>query len=115
MSTRGHVIRVLRATLAQGVLSGLVVGGLTGLLEVQALLSTTRGTASSFLLPSMLFYGALWTLVAVALGLLRLLSCSLFQRLLVPREPLARWYLAILIPLALVLVGGGHINMRYLP
>ncbi|MBI4004252.1 MAG: sulfatase-like hydrolase/transferase [Candidatus Omnitrophica bacterium] len=88
---------------------------MTGFLEVVVFLPNPTGTAHHFLLPAMLFYSVVWSVVALAFGVTLWLACRLFNRPLRPGEPLTRWYLAVLIPLGLFVIAGGHINMRYLP
>lgn len=108
-------LRVFGATLLQGLLTGAAIGCLTGLLEVTALLPKTGGTAINFLIPAMGFYGTVWAVLAVGFGVTLFVIARLFNKPVTAGEPLTRWYLAVLIPLSLFIVGGGHINMWFLP
>lgn len=115
MKKGSSTIRVFWTVLLQGLLCGVAVGCMTGLLEVAALLPTTRGTATNFFMPVMMFYGTVWAVIAVVFGVALFVICRAFNVSLTGGEHLTRWYLAVLIPLALFFVVGGHINMRFLP
>ena len=100
--------RVVSAFWTAG-LAGLLVGAGTAVVEVMVFLHSPTGAADRFLLPAIRFYACLWVSVAVLLGLIR----AFFWRAR-PAEML-RWHLSVLIPLALFLVGGGYINLWFLP
>jgi arylsulfatase A-like enzyme len=103
------------AIVVQGVACGIAVGCATGLLEVLALLRTTAGTAVNLLVPAMAFYSLVWSVVAVGLGVALYGFSRALRQPFVSGEPLIRWDLALCIPLAIFIIGGGHINMHWLP
>lgn len=112
---RVNALRLVGAMVVQGVACGIVVGCATGLLEVLALMRTTAGTAVNFLVPAVAFYSVVWSAVAMAFGVALYGISRALGRSLSPGEHLTRWYLALLIPLAIFIIGGGHINMHLLP
>ena len=61
-------IKAFFSILAEGLVVGLITGGVIGALEITVLLPTTGGTALNFLMPAVVFYGITLALLALLLG-----------------------------------------------
>lgn len=108
-------MRTGAGVLLRGAWRGLAIGCLTGLFEVMVLSPAPAGSKLALLLPAVLLYGMVWAMVGVVVGAARVAACRAFRRPVTSGEASTRWDLAVLIPSAIFVVGGGYINMRYLP
>lgn len=115
MKKRFETVKLFVGVLLQGVLSGVAVGCLAGFLEVMVIPETPAGIKTSLLIPAMLFYSLFWSAAALLFGGVLFTVSKLCRASLSTGEHLTRWYFAVLIPVSLFSIGGGHANLRFLP
>ncbi len=97
-------------TLTHGLVYGLMAGLFVGAVEVLVLVPNRTVTALALLTPAMIFYAAAWAIVALVVAIVAWVvgvadSAARLDRVLV----------STLVTLAILIVGGGYLNLRCLP
>ncbi len=98
----------------QSIFSGVVLGFLMGVFEIFILAFRSVLTARALLIPSIVFYCLLWSVIALSIGLVAG-GIAVLRKSTNMRELLMRSQIAILLPLILFMTAGGYINVSVLP
>ncbi len=99
---------------SQSILSGVVAGFLMGVLEIFILAFWSLHMARGLLIPGIIFYCLLWSVIALGLGVVAG-GIAVVRKSTNMRELLMRSQIAILLPSILFMTVGGYINVSVLP
>ena len=117
MSSKKGFLSLFFRCLFFALLAGIATGCLSSLAEILLLLTKVKSQAWVFLIPAAQFYSLIWSFFAFLIAFILFVFFVIQGRARIPAgdEPIAACLFAILIPLALLMVVGGHINLNYLP